>query len=94
MNWAAGARRLRLWSILKPTTPSTPRRRRISVRNRRRSDSLTIESGGQTLKGADAAAALKGSTERGVTVGGDPEAREKAPGDLVDFLKPIFALAR
>ena len=31
--------------------------------------------------------------ERGVAVGGDPEAREKAPGDAADFLKPIFALA-
>ncbi len=56
--------------------------------------SLRVESDGQTLKGADAAAALKRCTERGVTVGGDPEAREKAPGDVADFLKPIFTLAR
>jgi dienelactone hydrolase len=56
--------------------------------------SFTIESGGQTLTGVDADAALKRCTERGVTVGGDPEAREKAPGEVADFLKPIFALAR
>ena len=56
--------------------------------------SFTIESSGQTLKGADADAALKRCAERGVTVGGDPEAREKAPGEVADFLKPIFGLAR
>jgi dienelactone hydrolase len=49
--------------------------------------------GGQIARGADAAAELKRCTERGVTVGGDPEAREKAPADVADFLKPIFALA-
>jgi dienelactone hydrolase len=49
--------------------------------------------GGQMVTGSDAAAELKRCTERGVTVGGDPEAREKAPGDVADFLKPIFALA-
>jgi hypothetical protein len=54
---------------------------------------FTIESGGRTLKGADAAPALKQCTERGVAVGGDPKAREKAPGDVADFLKPMFALA-
>ena len=48
--------------------------------------------GGQIASGAEAAAELKRCTERGVTVGGDPEAREKAPGDVADFLKPIFAL--
>ncbi len=48
--------------------------------------------GGQIASGADAASELKRCTERGVTVGGDPEAREKAPGDVANFLKPIFAL--
>jgi dienelactone hydrolase len=48
--------------------------------------------GGQIASGADAASELKRCTERGVTVGGDPEAREKAPSDVADFLKPIFAL--
>ena len=48
--------------------------------------------GGQIARGAEAAAELKRCTERGVTVGGDPEARGKAPGDVADFLKPIFAL--
>jgi len=42
----------------------------------------------------DAAAALRRCTERGVTVGSDREARAKAPGEVADFLKPIFALAR
>ena len=56
--------------------------------------SLTVESGGQTVKGADAAVALKQCAERGVTVGGDPEAREKAPHEVADFLKPIFSLAQ
>jgi dienelactone hydrolase len=50
--------------------------------------------GGQIARGADATAELKRCTERGVTVGGDPEAREKAPGDVADFLKPIFTLAQ
>ena len=54
---------------------------------------FTAEASGQTLSGAAAAAALKQCAERGVTVGGDPEAREKAPTDVADFLKPIFALA-
>ena len=53
----------------------------------------TAEAGGQTVSGAAAAAALKQCTERGVTVGGDPEAREKAPTDVADFLKAIFTLA-
>jgi dienelactone hydrolase len=54
---------------------------------------LTAQTGDQTVRGAAAAAELKRCTERGVTVGGDPEAREKAPTDVADFLKPIFALA-
>ena len=41
-----------------------------------------------------AEAALRQCAERGVNVGGDPEAREKAPQEIADFLKPIFALAR
>jgi dienelactone hydrolase len=55
---------------------------------------LTVQAGDQAIRGAAAAAELKRCTERGVTVGGDPEAREKAPGDVANFLKPIFALAR
>jgi dienelactone hydrolase len=55
---------------------------------------FTAEAGGQTLSGAAAVAALKRCTERGVTVGGDREAREKAPQEVAGFLKPIFALAR
>ena len=55
---------------------------------------LTVQAGDQALRGAAAAAELKRCIERGVTVGGDPEAREKAPGDVANFLKPIFALAR
>ena len=54
---------------------------------------FTAQTGGKAVRGAEAAAELKRCTERGVTVGGDPEAREKAPGDVADFLKPIFALA-
>jgi dienelactone hydrolase len=54
---------------------------------------FTAEAGGHTVSGAAAAAALKQCAERGVTVGGDPEAREKAPADLADFLKATFALA-
>jgi dienelactone hydrolase len=55
---------------------------------------LTVGTGGQGTTGKAAAAALKQCTERGVTVGGDPEAREKAPRDIADFLKPIFSLAQ
>ena len=55
---------------------------------------FTVEAGGQTSSGKAAAAALKQCTERGVTVGGDPEAREKAPQEVADFLTPIFELAR
>jgi dienelactone hydrolase len=54
---------------------------------------LTVQTGDQTVRGAAAAEELKRCTERGVTVGGDPEAREKAPADVADFLKAIFALA-
>jgi dienelactone hydrolase len=54
---------------------------------------FTVQTGDQTLRGAAAAAELKRCAERGVTVGGDPEAREKAPNDVANFLKPIFALA-
>jgi dienelactone hydrolase len=55
---------------------------------------FTAEAGGQTVSGAAAAAALKRCAERGVTVGGDPEAREKAPQEVAGFLKPICELAR
>lgn len=55
---------------------------------------FTVETGGQTVQGAAAAAELKRCAEHGVTLGGDPEAREKAPRDVADFLKPIFALAQ
>jgi dienelactone hydrolase len=54
---------------------------------------FTVQTGDQTVQGAAAAAEIKHCTERGVTVGGDPEAREKAPSDVANFLKPIFALA-
>jgi dienelactone hydrolase len=54
---------------------------------------FTMQKDGQTLTGADAAAEFKACAERGVTLGGDPEAREKAPADVANFLKPIFALA-
>ncbi len=50
--------------------------------------------GGQIARGADAAAELKACIEHGVTVGGDPEAREKAPRDVADFLQPILGLPR
>jgi len=56
--------------------------------------SFTVEATGQMLSGKAAEAALKRCTERGVTVGSDPEARQKAPGDVADFLKPIFELAQ
>jgi dienelactone hydrolase len=55
---------------------------------------FTMQKDGQTVTGADAAAEFKACAERGVTLGGDPEAREKAPADVADFLKPIFALAQ
>jgi dienelactone hydrolase len=55
---------------------------------------FTMQKDGQTVTGADAAAEFKACAERGVTLGGDPEAREKAPRAVADFLRPIFALAR
>jgi dienelactone hydrolase len=54
---------------------------------------FTVQTGDQTVQGAAAAAEIKRCTERGVTVGGDPEAREKAPADVANFLKSIFTLA-
>ncbi len=54
---------------------------------------LSVEAGGQTLSGSAATTALKQCTEHGVTVGGDPEAREKAPLEVAEFLKPIFGVA-
>lgn len=54
---------------------------------------FTARAGDRTVTGAAADAAIKQCTERGVTVGGDPEAREKAPGEVANFLGPIFALA-
>jgi dienelactone hydrolase len=54
---------------------------------------FTVQTGDQTVQGAAAAAEIKRCTERGVTVGRDPEGREKAPSDVASFLKPIFALA-
>ena len=44
--------------------------------------------------GKNAVALLKECTEHGVTVGGDPEAREKAPSDVTNFLKSIFAMSQ
>jgi dienelactone hydrolase len=55
---------------------------------------FTMQKDGQTVTGADAVAEFNACAERGVTVGGDPDAREKAPHDVADFLKPIFALAQ
>jgi dienelactone hydrolase len=55
---------------------------------------FTMQKDGQTVTGADAATEFKACAERGVTLGGDPEAREKAPRAVADFLKPIFALAQ
>ena len=55
---------------------------------------FTARTGDRVVRGAAAAAEIKRCTERGVTVGGDPEAREKAPGEVANFLQPIFALAR
>jgi dienelactone hydrolase len=54
---------------------------------------ITAQAGDQVVKGPEATAELRRCTERGVTVGGDPEAREKAPGDVADFLRPILGLA-
>jgi dienelactone hydrolase len=55
---------------------------------------FTAQAGDQVVRGAAAAAEIKQCTERGVMVGGDAEAREKAPGEVANFLQPIFALAR
>lgn len=41
----------------------------------------------QTVTGAAAMSALNDCLSRGVTMGGDPEAREKAPVDIAAFLK-------
>jgi dienelactone hydrolase len=54
---------------------------------------FTARIGDQVVRGAAAAAEIKQCTERGVTVGSDPEAREKAPGEVANFLQPILALA-
>jgi dienelactone hydrolase len=54
---------------------------------------FSARSGDQLVRGAAASAEIKQCTERGVTVGGDWEAREKAPGEVANFLEPIFALA-
>ena len=67
---------------------STPQRRRISIRGRRPCTivmaksiwtraSLRWRRAAPNRRGAEAAAELKRCTERGVTVGGDPEARKK-----------------
>ena len=53
---------------------------------------LTLEKDNQSVTGKEAYAELKACIEHGVTVGGDPEAREKAPHDVSDFLRPIFGL--
>ena len=52
---------------------------------------FTMQRGDDKTTGKDAAALLKQCAEHGVTVGGDPEARERAPGDIARFLKSIFA---
>jgi dienelactone hydrolase len=54
---------------------------------------FTLEAGDQELSGKAAERALTQCTEHGVTVGGDAEAREKAPRDVADFLKPILAFS-
>ncbi|RBP09178.1 dienelactone hydrolase [Roseiarcus fermentans] len=55
---------------------------------------LTMERGDDKATGKDAGALLKDCVEHGVTVGGDPEARERAPNDVANFLKAIFAASR
>jgi dienelactone hydrolase len=55
---------------------------------------FTARAGDRVATGAAAEAEVKQCIERGVTLGGDPEAREKAPADVANFLRPIFALAR
>jgi len=53
---------------------------------------FTMQKGDQTVSGADAVAELKQCTEHGVMIGGDPEARDKAPGEVAAFLKAAFGL--
>lgn len=55
---------------------------------------FTMQKGSQTASGEAAAAELKDCTEHGVTLGGDPEAREKAPLDVAAFLKSTFGIAK
>jgi dienelactone hydrolase len=53
---------------------------------------FSMRRGDTTVTGADAERVLKDCTARGVTMGGDPEAREKSPQDVAAFLKTPFAL--
>ena len=55
---------------------------------------FTMQRDNDKATGKDAVALLKECTEYGVTVGGDPEAREKAPSDVAKFLEAIFATPR
>lgn len=55
---------------------------------------FTMQKGGRPVTGEAAASELKQCAERGVTLGGDPEAREKAPLDVAAFLKSTFGMAR
>jgi dienelactone hydrolase len=55
---------------------------------------VTSERDGQSATGKEALAELKACTEHGVTVGGDAEAREKAPRDVADFLEPLLGPPR
>jgi dienelactone hydrolase len=48
---------------------------------------FTMQRGSGNVTGLQAVAALKDCLVHGVTMGGDPEAREKAPVDVVNFLR-------
>ncbi|HEY1721897.1 MAG TPA: dienelactone hydrolase family protein [Magnetospirillaceae bacterium] len=48
---------------------------------------FTMQHGGQTVSGAAAMNELRDCIEHGVMMGGDDEARAKAPGDVAAFLK-------
>lgn len=52
---------------------------------------LTMIRDGQTLTGAAATAESKSCLTRGVTMGGDAQGREEAPGDVAAFLRAAFS---
>ena len=55
---------------------------------------FTMQRGNDKATGKNAVVLLKECTEHGVTVGGDPEARARAPSDVTNFLKSIFAMSQ